>query len=96
MYPALINNTTIDWFMGWPADALTEVALKFISNTDVDKEHHAGLADLCSYAHRTTTDNALLMQTELKRIFYVPPTNFIELLKGYSQIIQEKREKVEK
>jgi len=26
MYPALINNTTIDWFMGWPDDALFEVA----------------------------------------------------------------------
>ena len=26
MYPALINNTTIDWFMKWPEDALTEVA----------------------------------------------------------------------
>ena len=30
MYPALINNTAIDWFLGWPEDALTEVALKFI------------------------------------------------------------------
>lgn len=30
MYPALTNNTTIDWFMGWPADALTEVAMKFL------------------------------------------------------------------
>lgn len=30
MYPALINNTTINWFMGWPEDALTEVANKFV------------------------------------------------------------------
>ena len=30
MYPALINNTTINWFMGWPEDALTEVAMKFV------------------------------------------------------------------
>jgi hypothetical protein len=30
MYPALINNTTIDWFMGWPDDALFEVAQNFI------------------------------------------------------------------
>lgn len=54
------------------------------------------MADLCSYAHTTTTDNALLMQQELKRIFYVTPTNFIELLKGYIQIIQEKRDIIEK
>mmetsp|Transcript_20737 Transcript_20737/g.31926 ORF Transcript_20737/g.31926 Transcript_20737/m.31926 type:complete len:155 (-) Transcript_20737:4413-4877(-) len=83
MYPALINNTTMDWFMGWPADALQEVALKFIGNMDLDESFQTGLAELCSYAHRTTTDNALLMKQELKRIFYVTPTNYIELLKGY-------------
>jgi len=37
MYPALINNTTIDWFMGWPADALTEVAMKFIKDTEIEE-----------------------------------------------------------
>jgi dynein heavy chain len=35
MYPALINNTTINWFMSWPEDALTEVALKFVGEVDV-------------------------------------------------------------
>jgi dynein heavy chain len=29
-YPALINNTTIDWFMSWPEEALYEVAKKFL------------------------------------------------------------------
>jgi len=38
MYPALINNTTMDWFMGWPADALTEVAQKFLRETDLQDE----------------------------------------------------------
>lgn len=55
----------------------------------------AGLADLCAHAHRTATDNALLMQQELKRIFYVTPTNYIELLKGYAQIIKAKRKQVD-
>jgi hypothetical protein len=36
MYPALINNTTIDWFMGWPAEALTEVAMKSIGSMGLD------------------------------------------------------------
>lgn len=91
MYPALINNTTIDWFMGWPEDALTEVAMKFIGEMGLEEDMHAGLSIVCSYAHQTTTDTALVMQQQLKRIFYVTPTNFVELLKGYGQIIKEKR-----
>ena len=35
------------------------------------------------------------MQNELKRIFYVTPTNYVELLKGYGQIIKEKRKVVD-
>jgi len=59
MYPALINNTTIDWFMGWPADALTEVALKFLNELDgLPEDKIEGLAKVASYAHTTTTDQA--------------------------------------
>lgn len=34
------------------------------------------------------------MEKELKRIFYVTPTNYIELLKGFDQIIGAKRTQV--
>jgi dynein heavy chain len=53
----------------------------------LDDALNAGLSALCSYAHTTTTDQAELMRQELKRIFHVTPTNYIELLKGYEQII---------
>jgi dynein heavy chain len=53
-YPALINNTTIDWFMGWPDEALTEVAMKFIGQLPDIEEYQKGLSELCSYAHSTT------------------------------------------
>jgi len=95
MYPALINNTTIDWFMGWPADALQEVAMKFLGETELDDTLKEGLSDLCSYTHTTTTDNAAQMKEELGRIFYVTPTNYIELLKGYKQILNDKRTQVD-
>lgn len=62
---------------------------------DVGEGLAAGLADLCAHAHGTATDNAVLMQQELKRIFYVTPTNYIELLKGYAQIIKAKRKQVD-
>jgi dynein heavy chain, axonemal len=95
MYPALINNTAIDWFLGWPEDALTEVALKFIGQMGLEPEIHQGLAVTCSYAHSTTNDSALSMQETLKRVFYVTPTNYVELLKGYGQILKDKRERVD-
>jgi dynein heavy chain len=51
MFPALINNTTLDWFMKWPDDALTEVAVKFISAMELGEEVEIGLAKLCAVAH---------------------------------------------
>ena len=30
MYPGLVNNTTIIWYMTWPAEALLEVANKYL------------------------------------------------------------------
>jgi dynein heavy chain, axonemal len=34
------------------------------------------------------------MEKELKRVFYVTPTNFIELLKGFDKILSAKRKEV--
>jgi len=58
MYPALINNTTINWFMSWPEDALTEVAVKFLGQMDISQEFKLGLARLSCYSHSTVSDNA--------------------------------------
>ena len=93
-YPALINNTTIDWFMAWPEEALIEVANKFLGNIELPNEKRQGLANLCGYAHATTFKAADKMQKELRRIFYVTPTNFIELLKGFDKILALKRKEV--
>ena len=58
-YPALINNTTIDWFMAWPEEALTEVADKFIGQmNDLDDQHKAGLSKLSAFLHTTAQQSA--------------------------------------
>jgi dynein heavy chain len=55
-----------------------------------------GLAALCAHAHSTTKESAEMMNQELNRVFYVTPTNYLELLKGYSKILIEKRNAVDK
>ena len=90
-FPALINNTAIDWFMAWPEEALIEVAQKYIARIDIDEQYKPLLAQQCAYSFAQATDFAGKMDAELRRIFYVTPTNYIELLKLYSKILAQKR-----
>ena len=93
-FPALINSTAIDWFMAWPEEALIEVAAKYIDRIDIEDSFKANLAIQCGYSFTQATEFALKMESELRRIFYVTPTNFIELLKGYEKILKSKRKEI--
>ncbi len=35
MYPGLVNNTTIVWFMSWPEEALLEVAQRYLKDLEL-------------------------------------------------------------
>lgn len=93
-FPALINNTAIDWFMAWPEEALIEVGKKYIEKIDIEDRFKDPLAHQCAYAFAVATEYATRMENELRRIFYVTPTNFIELLKGYEKILKSKRKEI--
>lgn len=91
MFPALINNTTIDWFMPWPLEALQEVANKFINAIEMkDASLRPKLSSMAAFLHYTSQMQAEEMKKSLRRIFYVTPTNFVELLKGYEKILKSK------
>lgn len=38
MYPGLVNNTTIIWFLSWPKEALLEVANKYLGKIKLDSK----------------------------------------------------------
>jgi dynein heavy chain len=38
MYPGLVNNTTIIWYLPWPEQALMEVANKYLSDIKLLKK----------------------------------------------------------
>lgn len=78
--------------MRWPEDALAEVAEKFLGDMPLPDEHKAGLAQVCSFSHSTSIAQSDKMRAELKRVFYVTPTNYIELLKAYGTLLGEKKQ----
>jgi dynein heavy chain len=92
MYPGLVNCTTIDYFHTWPADALQEVAKKFLADINLDEEKHRdAIAKVFAVTHLSVIDASAKMVEELSRYNYVTPTNYLELVKGYLTLLAEKR-----
>ena len=91
MYPGLVNCTTIDWFHTWPAEALQEVAMKFLAQVEFsDEEYRPKISTVFAEMHLSVISTSSRMLLELKRYNYVTPTNYLELVKGYRGLLAEK------
>lgn len=80
MFPAFINETTIDWFFTWPQDALEEVAATFLENADMDGATCEAVAKASSCVHMDAISEAEAFWREAKRTSYITPTKFLRLV----------------
>ena len=72
MYPGLVNCTTINWFHTWPAEALQEVAMKFLAQVELaDEEYGVKISSVFVDMHISVINASTLMLLELKRYNYV-------------------------
>ena len=92
MYPALVNNTTIDKFFDWPEVALNEVAVSFLDEVDISGEGLKGkLAAVFAHAHEDVLTASSKILKQLRRNIYVTPTSYLELVKSYRAMLKSKR-----
>ena len=81
--------------MKWPEDALKEVAKRFVERCDpIPRPQKNAVASIITYTHSTVEVAAFQMRKELKRVFYVTPTNYIELMRGYEKILSDKAQEI--
>ncbi|KXS19215.1 hypothetical protein M427DRAFT_507867 [Gonapodya prolifera JEL478] len=90
-FPTLANCTTIDYFGPWPKEALVEVATKYLDGIDLGPESfRSGVVQSFGMIHTSVMNMAVKMQLEVKRQCYVVPTNYLELVTGYRQLLKQK------
>ncbi|KAK4469213.1 hypothetical protein MN116_006788 [Schistosoma mekongi] len=97
MFPAFVNCTTIDWFSEWPLEALLEVAEKYLASIDIninEAKMRVSVAKIFANMHRSVTDMAVVMLSELKRHNYITPTNYLEFVSGYKTLLYQKRQEL--
>ena len=83
-FPALINSTTIDWFMPWPRDALVGVAERFLANIEFpDEEVMKAIAQHMANVHLSIDDANQEFKLRERRLNYTTPTSFLELINFY-------------
>lgn len=101
-FPSLVNCTSIDWFMPWPEEALTEVASNFLTiktnkfnnNSETSLESNNNLfgsllnniIKICVDMQTRVTIYAEKFKQELKRYYYITPMSYLQLLNLFKDL----------
>lgn len=93
-FPSIVNCTTIDWFSEWPPDALEAVAQKFLLEIEMEEEVRQSCVFMVQTFHTSTERGAKRFKDELRRVYYVTPTSYLELISTFKQLLEEKRKEV--
>ena len=84
----------IDWFTAWPSDALLTVATSFFQDINMSDEVRSSVLKLCSIFQESVAELSARFQREAKRMNYVTPTSYLELLNAFRALLDVKRAEV--
>jgi dynein heavy chain len=91
-FPALINNTVIDWFHPWPKEALLSVADRFLEEIDMPSDEvRQAIVKFMPYSFATVDEQSSIIKEEERRYIYTTPKSFLELIKLFKGMLLKKK-----
>lgn len=94
LYPSLVNCCTIDWFEIWPEDALEQVAVRFITDLNVNENVKTNAVVACKYFHICAKDISNRFYEASGRKTYITSAAFLDLIKAYRDLTNLKQEEL--
>ncbi|CAL8466541.1 g6077 [Coccomyxa elongata] len=91
-FPGLISGCTIDWFLPWPEEALTEVAGKYINDFPMacSDSVKASLKSLMGSVHVGVSTACQEYYEKFRRHVYVTPKSYMSFLEGFRSLYTSK------
>jgi len=89
-FPSLVNCCTIDWFTNWPAEALINVARGSMTDPEAQMNLEADeepCIEMFKIMHQSVEVKVDEFREQFRRISYVTPTSYLELLSTYKKIL---------
>jgi dynein heavy chain len=95
-FPALINCTTVDWFLSWPEEGLRNVAESFIADFEMaaSPEIKSGVIAHMGNVHTLVRDATLEYFDKFRRNVYVTPKSYLSFIKSYTTVYTREHAKV--
>lgn len=96
LFPALVNCTTIDWFLDWPNEGLSVVANYYLESVqDIPQNIISGVAHVCSSIFNDLKSKAEELLHKEGRFVYTTPQLFIDFLRAFSILLTTKKNYIE-
>jgi dynein heavy chain len=90
-FPAIVNNTMIDWFQEWPEEALVSVASRFMSSFDlVGEDIKLGVAKFMAFSHQSVNQMSRKFLLNERRYNYTTPKSFLAFISLYQTLLEKK------
>merc|ERR1711892_1544938 len=93
-FPSFIAGTTGDWFHPWPEDALEMVANTFLNPLKLEDKEHKACVSMCKHFHENVRDLSVDFDARLSRKNYLTPTNYLELIMTFKQLLNRERQRL--
>ena len=97
-FPGLINGCTIDWFLPWPEQALSDVATSLIGSFDRlqgDGDVKEKLIKHMAAVHDSMTAGCVEYFEKYRRNVYVTPKSYLGFIAEYKIVYVQKLEHIE-
>jgi dynein heavy chain len=95
-FPALFSGTIIDWFHPWPRDALYSVVIRFLHDFKlISNELRIAIANFMADTHIDINQISIQYLTNERRSYYTTPKTFLEFIKFFQYIYENKQMKIE-
>eukprot|EP01022_Parablepharisma_sp_SALTPOND_P021165 TRINITY_DN4086_c0_g1_i1.p1 TRINITY_DN4086_c0_g1~~TRINITY_DN4086_c0_g1_i1.p1 ORF type:complete len:4151 (+),score=615.43 TRINITY_DN4086_c0_g1_i1:13469-25921(+) len=91
MFPSLINCTTINYFLPWPEEGLRSVASQSLCDIEGLDQQKDGIVSVCVDMQERVRLLAEKYKNDAQGYYYVTPASYLELLKIFKKLLQDKR-----
>jgi len=94
-FPAIRNETSIDWYMPWSTNALESVANSAFTNLKMGSNSMLkSVVNMCVRIYKSVEEASLRFLTETKRFTAVTPSRYFELLNSFVDRLSEQQSEI--